>query len=563
MEDFWKSHRLFEWFLGHERKAKLAALPFLLVMMAGVSVLVYMTGGIKYVYSHSMYLPIILGGLIYGRAGGVLLGLLGGLLLGPFMPIDVAIGERQDVINWLYRTGFFTAVGFIIGAASHSARAYLERINFAARHDALSGLPNRYALIETLRRARKTPPGPQALAIVSLENSDELKVALGLSVVDDIISQLAFRITGLHRDGLEIFRFSMHQLGVLFYEKGDHGWGVRKIQEDLPGILDHPFEVNGLSIHADIRIGYTEMDGIKEDAELYLRRCEMALDTAARDSRMAVRFEPELESDRAKNNISLLGALNEALKKTDLGLHFQPKVMIASGEICGAEVLLRWEHPDLYKVTLEGLILRAEQSTLIDHLTEWIVDSAVAQLARWHREGMELPLSVNVSARNLQQPEFVETVGRILKTHGVKGESLELEVTEGALMHDPGRIRENMHTLGDLGVSVAIDDFGTGYSSLQYLSMLPATVVKIDKGFVREALSDEKAASLVRAAVNLGHGMGLLVTAEGVETHETYRFLEGIGCDIAQGFFIGHPVSAGNFARWFRERKGRFVPGSS
>jgi EAL domain-containing protein (putative c-di-GMP-specific phosphodiesterase class I) len=120
-----------------------------------------------------------------------------------------------------------------------------------------------------------------------------------------------------------------------------------------------------------------------------------------------------------------------------------------------------------------------------------------------------------------------------------------------------------MHALGTLGVSVAIDDFGTGYSSLQYLSMLPAAVVKIDKGFVREALTDEKAASLVRAAVNLGHGMGLLVTAEGVETHETYRFLEGIGCDIAQGFFIGHPVPAGNFARWFRERKGRFVPGSS
>jgi EAL domain-containing protein (putative c-di-GMP-specific phosphodiesterase class I) len=237
--------------------------------------------------------------------------------------------------------------------------------------------------------------------------------------------------------------------------------------------------------------------------------------------------------------------------------------MIESGNICGAEVLLRWEHPDLYKVTLEGLILRAEQSTLIDHLTEWVVDSAVARLVAWHREGMDLPLSVNVSARNLQQPEFVETVGRILRNHGVEGHSLELEVTEGALMHDPGRIIENMRALKDLGVSVAIDDFGTGYSSLQYLSMLPAAMVKIDKGFVREAPSDQKAASLVRAAVNLGHGMGLLVAAEGVETIETYRFLEEIGCDVAQGYYIGHPVSAGDFTRWFRERKGRFVPGSS
>jgi EAL domain-containing protein (putative c-di-GMP-specific phosphodiesterase class I) len=220
---------------------------------------------------------------------------------------------------------------------------------------------------------------------------------------------------------------------------------------------------------------------------------------------------------------------------------------------------MRWQHPKLGNVLPENFIPRAEKSTLIDLLTEWAIDNALAQLVRWKQEGLELSVAVNVSSRNLLQPGFVDMVLRLLAHHQVDGKLLELEVTEGALMLDIEHIIVKLMELSNVNIIISIDDFGTGYSSLQYLSSLPASTIKVDQSFIQTLQDGAGSMHIVEAAVHLAHGLGMKVVAEGVEDKFSYDFLARIGCDVAQGFFISHPLPARELAEWYKEWNGYFA----
>jgi EAL domain-containing protein (putative c-di-GMP-specific phosphodiesterase class I)/GGDEF domain-containing protein len=242
-------------------------------------------------------------------------------------------------------------------------------------------------------------------------------------------------------------------------------------------------------------------------------------------------------------------------REGQLRLVFQPKVDLASGACIGAEALLRWTHPEFGEVSPGEFIPIIEQTSMVRGVTNWVLETAMYQLAEWHMEGLELELAVNVSAVNLLEPDFCIRVVDGLRRHGLPPSSLALEITESALMHNPKVAQATLNALHAAGVRLAIDDFGTGYSSLTYLQSLPIQVVKIDQGFIRGIENDERKRALVSAMVKLAHDLGHRVVAEGVETRDVARVLESVACDEAQGYLYARPMPAPAFVAWFAERR--------
>lgn len=541
--------RLFEWLGVHIRAIRIIMVPILIIAICGVYALVYATGGIKFVYSHSMYLPIMLAGFVFGMRGGLVVGLIGGIALGPFMPIDVITGEQQAMLNWLYRTGFFMLVGFACGVASDSVRSYLKHLKWIARHDPATQLPNRSALLGALAQLPKVKSNANLhmLVVVSLQNAMELKSAFGFDVIKEVAQQSAARYTYILQDKVQVYRIDPEQLGILIRDRDAQT--IKLLLADLVRGARQPYQFNDIPIHADSRLGYATFSKITQSPDFYLQRAESALISADEEALDCVAYSPET-SNFAKENLSILGSLMSAIREGQLSLHYQPKICIRTGEIHSVEALMRWNHPERGNIPPGIFIPRAEQSTLINLITEFALEQAMKQIVAWRQQGIHLPIAVNISPRNLLQPGFSDLVLSLLQRYEVSGQSLELEVTEGALMHDIARTIVELSRLADAKITISIDDFGTGYSSLQYLHQLPISLIKIDQSFVRRLPDDKGAVHIVEAAVTLAHKMGMQTIAEGVEEENAYKLLSDLGCDIAQGFMISRPLPAAEFEKW-------------
>lgn len=547
------THRLFEWFVKHGRSIRMLMAPILVIFVGGVYILVYTTGGIKFVYSHSMYIPILLAGIVFGIRGGVFVGLLAGLVLGPFMPIVVATGEPQQLINWLYRTGIFTFIGFLSGAASDGAMSYMQHLKWLSFHDKSTGLPNLSSLFnEMFSLAReKRAADSFTLVVTSMANRMELKSAFGFGVVEAAIQQFAERFKNNQIDR-HIYRTYTGQLAILLTKDAQE---VKNVLDELTEASKQPILFNEIPIHVDTRMGHVTFSQIAEAPEVYLRRAEAALNEAYEREQERIAYSPEMMTVTDENMV-ILGELKEAITSKQLSLHYQPKVGITTGDVHGAEALIRWNHPVRGNIPPGKFIPRAEHSTLIQLLAEFALDHAMGQMVKWQQEGINISIAVNISPQNLLHPEFTDLILRLLDHHGLSGDKLELEVTERALMLDMDHAIGELVRLAGAKLMISIDDFGTGYSSLQYLHRLPISLIKIDQSFVRRLPADQGAVYIVDSAVTLAHKMGMKALAEGIEDKETLDFLGNIGCDIAQGFLISHPLPAEKFAQWYTHYDG-------
>jgi EAL domain-containing protein (putative c-di-GMP-specific phosphodiesterase class I)/GGDEF domain-containing protein len=547
---------MFEEMDYHKRLIPLTILPFLVLLVIGVAWLVYSTGGIKYVYSHSMYLPIVLAGLVFGFKGGILAGVMGGLVLGPMMPIEVVTGEMQVTQNWLYRMGFFTLIGFLSGVASDAAKTYLKHLKWLAERDSESGLPNRQALLRRLSELsrEKENGGVLFLVVISFENGVELKSSFGYAVIEEAVNEMNARLNQRLEDQ-EVYRTGAEQLAVLLtVDKSKLNSVLYSLAEDL----HEPFKYKNISVHLDTRMGCVQLEQLDETSETYLQRTETALVAAQEKVQESVIYTPQLLS-AAHENVALLGELKSAMRLGQVSMHYQPKIHIPSSQVHSVEALMRWQHPTRGNIPPGAFIPRAEQSTLINRITGFALDQAMQQQLAWQEQGIHLPIAVNISTRNLLQPGFSDKVCEILDHYGLKGETLELEVTEGALMMDMEHTLDELAKLNDLKIIISIDDFGTGYSSLQYLHRLPISLLKIDQCFVRRLPEDKGAAHILEAAITLAHKMGIEAIAEGVETLEVYDFLADLQCDYAQGYLMSRPLPAKQFTSWYQQCNGRYA----
>jgi EAL domain-containing protein (putative c-di-GMP-specific phosphodiesterase class I) len=262
-------------------------------------------------------------------------------------------------------------------------------------------------------------------------------------------------------------------------------------------------------------------------------------------------------SDRdpySSRRLSLIGDLARALDDRTLELHYQPLADPATGRVTSVEALLRWHHPVWGNVPPDEFIPLAEHTGLIRPLTRYVVETAIRQCVAWRDAGTPVLMSVNISARNLLEPELADSVARVLVQAGLPASMLKLEVTESAIVADPERAVHALDRLVDLGLSISIDDFGTGYSSLTRLRNLPVHEVKIDRTFVRHLAEQSADLAIVRAVISLGHDLGLNVVAEGVEDKASWHILQELGCDLVQGYYLARPMPASMLTVWLRDR---------
>jgi diguanylate cyclase (GGDEF)-like protein/PAS domain S-box-containing protein len=424
------------------------------------------------------------------------------------------------------------------------------RIRFLANHDFLTGLPSRAALLPTMARAvedARRDGRRIGLCFLDLDRFKNINDTLGHHVGDQLLVEVAQRLTSVLRDGESVLRHGGDEFVVVVPEQGGLA-DLRASGERLLAALDEPFRLAGCEFSLSTSVGVAIYPDHGEDAEILLDRADMAMYKAKEEGRNGVQFFTESMATATSERLSIEHALRRALERGELALNYQP-VVAADGQLIAAEALLRWIHPELGNVPPARFIPLAEESGLILPIGAWVLDTLCRQLAEWRAEGRRMvPVAANISPLQFRRADFVAIVAAALQRHGVPSGLLTLEVTESMVMADVEQAAHQLAELKALGLSIAIDDFGTGYSSLAYLRRFPLDKLKIDQSFVRAINAGPEDRAIVAAIVGLGHNLGLGLVAEGVESAAMADTLLDLGCDSLQGWHFGKAEPAERFA---------------
>ncbi|HNQ09342.1 MAG TPA: EAL domain-containing protein, partial [Giesbergeria sp.] len=423
-----------------------------------------------------------------------------------------------------------------------------EKVLQLAHFDALTGLPNRSLLADRCQQALGAAQRHGqcvALLFLDLDHFKNINDALGHRVGDALLCAVAQRLSGLLREQDTIARLGGDEF-ILVLPDTD-AVGAAHVAEKLLRAADQPFDIDAheLVITPSMGIAMYPQDG--KDFDTLSRCADAAMYIAKQGGRNHYRFftaEMQADSDRS---LLLENALRRALERNQLYLHYQPQVCVASGAIVGAEALLRWEHPELGRVSPAEFIPVAESSGMILPMGDWVLQTATRQLREWMDQGYSLTMAVNVSLVQFRQADFPQRIGQILQDAGLPPHCLELELTEGVAMTDPALAIDTMDRLHQQGVLLSIDDFGTGYSSLNHLKKFKVYKLKIDQSFVRDIADDPDDRGIVSAIISMAQGMDMRTIAEGVETAEQLAFLQDHGCMEVQGYLFGRPMAARDF----------------
>ncbi|WP_018531281.1 bifunctional diguanylate cyclase/phosphodiesterase [Streptomyces sp. HmicA12] len=423
--------------------------------------------------------------------------------------------------------------------------------------DPLTGLPNRQWLLERTWTALDDAErigARSALVLIDLDRFRSVNDTLGHLAGDRLLLQIADRLRAALPRGAEAARLGGDEFAVLL-PVADSTTSASRVARNLVAALGSPLDLDGLTLVLEASAGLAVFPDHALDAEGLLRRADVAMYQAKRDRTGVEVYESKRDSN-TPDRLGLLGDLRRALDAGDVELHYQPKVRF-DGQVAGLEALVRWVHPERGKVPPDEFIAIAESSGLMPHLTEYVLETALAQVARWRAQGLYVPVAVNVSPRDVHTPGFAGAVAARLARHGVPAGSLQLEITEHVLLEDPQRAADTLAGLTGHGVKMSLDDFGTGYSSLVHLRRLPVSELKIDRSFVARLAVDNEDAEIVRCTVDLAHSLGLLVVAEGVEDDETWERLRDLGCDAVQGWLVAAAMPPDEATAWLRARGSR------
>ncbi|CAL9276356.1 hypothetical protein SUDANB5_04871 [Streptomyces sp. SudanB5_2050] len=423
--------------------------------------------------------------------------------------------------------------------------------------DPLTGLPNRQWLLERTWTALDDAErigARAALMLIDLDRFRSVNDTLGHLAGDRLLLQTADRLRQALPRGAEAARLGGDEFAVLL-PVADSTTSATRIARGLVGALGSPMDLDGLTLVLEASAGVAVFPDHALDAEGLLRRADVAMYQAKRDRTGVEVYESKRDSN-TPDRLGLLGDLRRALDAHEVQLHYQPKVRF-DGQVAGLEALVRWVHPERGKVPPDEFIAIAESSGLMPHLTEYVLETALEQVAHWRSQGLFVPVAVNVSPRDVHTPGFAGSVAARLARHGVPAGALQLEITEHVLLEDPQRAADTLNALTGHGVKMSLDDFGTGYSSLVHLRRLPVSELKIDRSFVARLAVDTEDAEIVRCTVDLAHSLGLLVVAEGVEDDETWERLRDLGCDAVQGWLVAAAMPPEETTAWLLARGAR------
>jgi diguanylate cyclase (GGDEF)-like protein len=472
-------------------------------------------------------------------------GLTTGALLA-LSPVVVVVLERSIGLVPLLLLPLF--------AVYKNASVSMER-EHQALHDTLTGLPNRKLLLMKVADAIEAAAasGQQTgLFLLDLDRFKDVNDTLGHHAGDELLTHVASRLASVLRPEDTVARLGGDEFGVLLPAVRGRG-AAEEVAERIRTALSQPFHLHDVALDLEASIGIALSPAHATDADALMQRADVAM-YHAKETRSGIETYDADHDPHSTQRLSLFGQLRRAIEDGELVLHYQPKVDLETGRVAGVEALVRWQHPERGLLGPDTFVPLAEQTGLMKSLTSNVLEQALLQTAAWSSAGLQVRMAVNVSARDLHDDTFCQRVNDALKRTGVPASYLELELTERVVMADPQRALENLTALARLGVRLSLDDFGTGYSSLAYLRRLPVTEIKIDKSFVLRMDVDDEDATIVRSTIDLAHGLGLRVLAEGVETAETWQRLSDLGCDAAQGYFLSRPHPAAVVTDWLAAR---------
>jgi diguanylate cyclase (GGDEF)-like protein len=429
-------------------------------------------------------------------------------------------------------------------------KQYEEQLVQQANYDKLTGLPNRLLgadrLTKALQRSKRNGTNA-ALLFIDLDGFKKINDSLGHGTGDRLLQETAQRLSQCVRATDTVARWGGDEFLVILPDMATPE-SAELVAEKVLEVCSGSYQLDGydLSVTASIGISVFPLDG--NDGTELMRNADAAMYAAKESGRNALRFfQPEL-NHRAIERLGLESDLRRALANHEFALHYQPVIAIETGDIVGAEALLRWRHPETGLIPPDKFIPIAEDTGLIVPIGEWVMRTACRQIATWRANGhADLTIAVNVSARQVTDGGFIKSVGRILHETRVDPSWLEFEITERLLMNDAPSTKIALEEINALGIGLSIDDFGTGYSALSYLQQFPFDILKIDRAFVGRVADDKDSAALTRAIIGMAQSLGLKVIAEGVESEAQLEFLRKYKCDLAQGYHFSRPVPADEF----------------
>lgn len=419
------------------------------------------------------------------------------------------------------------------------------KIRFQAYHDTETGFPNRLMFEEMLDTAIAISDS-FVVMVAEVQQVPELRTVLNHRNVNDLMVCVGDRLQQVA--DTDVARLSTESFAFILKDAGE--------AETLASLVMNsfltPFDVTGIVIDARAKLGLVKFPGDGEDTALLLRHAYAALDKGRAAQKGYAWYDPDTDKSQTQR-LSMMSELRVGLKNGEVRFAYQPKLDLASGKISSVEALVRWISPTRGFVPPDEFIPLAERTGDVRHLTEWGLRAAITQVADWRVKGLNLAVAVNLSTSDLMNPGLPAQVLSLLKEFAVPANQLKLEVTESAVMHDTDRALDVLNMLSAMGVTLSIDDYGTGYSSLSYIKKLPVSEIKIDKSFVMNLAKSDEDNILVRSTIELGHNLGLTVTAEGVEDEESVARLKAYGCDTLQGYHISRPVPAQELERFLKE----------
>ena len=495
---------------------------------------------------------------------------------GPDSPVGV-LGVGRRVAEELPEedVNFVVAVANVLAAAAARHRAETA-IREQALRDPLTGLPNRLVLADhsagaAAPRSAELSGVDRMVLVLDIDRFKEINDTLGHPLGDLVLREVARRLRELGEPVELVARLGGDEFAVVAscppsQGEGDAGDDFEAMAARLLEAVSGAIDAGGVRLRLRASVGVATPDVGEDGAPLgiaaLLRRAEVAMYQAKAERRGVRRYSDDLERSSV-SRLALASELADAVDRGELRLDYQPKVDATTGAVTGVEALVRWRHPTRGLLLPDVFVPLAEQTGTIRELTTWVLAKALSECAQWQRLGHLVPVAINLSAATVHDPELLATVTAAVERSGLPPGSVELEITESAVMLDPDGALRSLEQLVAHGMRLSLDDFGTGYSSLSYLQRLPVTAVKIDKSFVEPLLRDDTARAIVHSVIELAHSLHLSVIAEGVDSAAVLAQLTGLGCDAVQGFHVAVPMSPQRLEQWMEAHQAGVRPGTT
>ncbi|MDF0751435.1 GGDEF domain-containing phosphodiesterase [Marinobacter sp. 71-i] len=531
---------LFEFRIRHRH---IICLLILIALLAFGTLVVYQTGGTAYAYPYLMLVPVLLASAWYRIPGAVITALAAALLMAT-IPLNVAASVMQEPSNWLIRLGLYLGLGVFSGSLFESLYRLNRKREMVLYTDSGTELPNTLALrkflYKTLGQQKAQAPGIGVILIRITDITDVLEV-MGVDASDELVTAFSTRLIKTVPPSASVYRFSNAELMVVL-PRSDliH---MRQVIPKLTDASEINLTVRNISLRTQVVMG-SSLSSRHPDVNSLISEARMSLFAAIDKHRSHFHYSPAIQR-RTLRTIQLIANVRQGLERGEFELHFQPKIQLSNGSVCGCEGLIRWCNGEGGFIPPGSFMPKVENTTLISPVTRFVVKEAFR-----FAESQSGTVSVNFSVRNLFDPDLISVLQELLVQTKLAPHQLEVEITESALLHDLHEAKRAIERIRSFGIGVSIDDFGTGFASFAYLQHLPLTGLKIDRAFIPDIEHNARTRKLVSCMIDVGHALDMVVTAEGVETRGQHDVLRSLGCDQAQGFLYSPALPPEHYSRW-------------